>query len=176
MRLSKSNSTVDDILLVGAGGLTIARTDDSTITFTGSYTLPTATGSVLGGIKIGSGLSIDGNGVVSATGGGATTGTFTAVVGVDHTIDTFNIATTNYKTVEYTVYISNGVKIQSQKVLLMQDETNVYTQEYAIMSNSAGTIASVIATMSAGIVTIKLSPSSGISGSTTFKFIREVIL
>jgi len=37
----------------------------------GSYTLPTASGSVLGGIKIGTGLSIDGNGVVSATGGGS---------------------------------------------------------------------------------------------------------
>lgn len=36
LRLRKSNSTNDDILLVGAGGLTISRTDDSTITFTGS--------------------------------------------------------------------------------------------------------------------------------------------
>lgn len=32
----------------------------------GSYTLPKATSSILGGIKIGAGLSIDGNGVVSA--------------------------------------------------------------------------------------------------------------
>jgi collagen type VII alpha len=39
----------------------------------GSYTLPTASGSTLGGIKIGTGLSIDGNGVVSATGGGSYT-------------------------------------------------------------------------------------------------------
>ena len=37
----------------------------------GSYTLPTASGSTLGGIKLGSGLSIDGNGVVSVTGGGS---------------------------------------------------------------------------------------------------------
>ena len=34
-----------------------------------NYTLPTASGSVLGGIKIGSGLSIDGSGVVTASGG-----------------------------------------------------------------------------------------------------------
>jgi hypothetical protein len=33
-----------------------------------SYSLPTATASVLGGVKIGSGISIDGNGVISATG------------------------------------------------------------------------------------------------------------
>ena len=36
----------------------------------GSYSLPTASGSTLGGIKIGSGLSIDGSGVVTASGGG----------------------------------------------------------------------------------------------------------
>ena len=35
----------------------------------GGYVLPMASPTVLGGIKIGSGLSIDGNGVVSATGG-----------------------------------------------------------------------------------------------------------
>jgi hypothetical protein len=36
---------------------------------TGNYTLPTASASVLGGIKVGANLSIDGNGVLSATGG-----------------------------------------------------------------------------------------------------------
>ena len=36
----------------------------------GGYTLPTASAGTLGGIKIGSGLSIDGNGVVTASGGG----------------------------------------------------------------------------------------------------------
>lgn len=35
------------------------------------YTLTTATSNTLGGIKIGSGLSIDGNGVVTASGGGS---------------------------------------------------------------------------------------------------------
>lgn len=37
----------------------------------GSYTLPVASGSTLGGIKLGTGLSIDGNGVVSVVGGGS---------------------------------------------------------------------------------------------------------
>lgn len=35
-----------------------------------SYTLPTASADTLGGIKVGSGLSIDNNGVLSASGGG----------------------------------------------------------------------------------------------------------
>lgn len=38
----------------------------------GSYTLPIASASVLGGIKVGSGLSIDVDGVLAATGGGGT--------------------------------------------------------------------------------------------------------
>ena len=36
----------------------------------GSYTLPTASASTLGGIKVGSGLAIDGNGTLSSSGGG----------------------------------------------------------------------------------------------------------
>lgn len=35
-----------------------------------SYTLPTASATALGGIKVGTGLSIDGAGFLSATGGG----------------------------------------------------------------------------------------------------------
>lgn len=40
-----------------------------------SYTLPIASPSVLGGVKIGSGLAIDGTGVLSATGGSGTAAT-----------------------------------------------------------------------------------------------------
>lgn len=38
----------------------------------GSYTLPTASASVLGGVKVGTNLSIDGSGVLSASGGSST--------------------------------------------------------------------------------------------------------
>jgi len=60
--------------------------------FTG-YTLPTATGSTLGGIKIGSGLSIDGSGVVTVTasGGVAPAGSFTFDGGTSVVAATFSI-------------------------------------------------------------------------------------
>lgn len=49
-----------------------------------AYSLPTATASVLGGVKIGSGISIDGNGVISASSGytlpNATTSTLGGVI------------------------------------------------------------------------------------------------
>ena len=82
---------VDGVATISAPGMPVAsptnlgavRVDGSTIVVdqngvisatggggAGGYTLPTATASILGGIKIGSGLSIDGNGVVTVTGGG----------------------------------------------------------------------------------------------------------
>ena len=42
---------------------------DSVPVASGGYVLPTASASTLGGVKVGSGLAIDGNGVLSATGG-----------------------------------------------------------------------------------------------------------
>lgn len=44
------------------------------IEYGGSYTLPPASANVLGGIKVGSGLSITSDGTLSATGGGGSTG------------------------------------------------------------------------------------------------------
>ena len=82
------------------GGVKI---DGSTITIDGSgvisgsssYVLPTAAAGTLGGIKIGSGLSIDGDGVVTASGGGGST------VGIDTTdVSTFkNVVVTGVTTI-----------------------------------------------------------------------------
>ena len=47
-----------------------------------SYELPTASANTLGGVKVGSGLSIDANGVLSSAGGGGGT-TYTAGDGID---------------------------------------------------------------------------------------------
>lgn len=60
LRLSKSNSTQDDILLVGAGGLTIARTDDSTLTFTGGGTFTISSSGSSDYVFAGSGI-VSGN-------------------------------------------------------------------------------------------------------------------
>lgn len=49
----------------------INQLNDTSGILLNNYQLPTATTTVLGGVKIGSGLSIDGSGVVSVTGGGS---------------------------------------------------------------------------------------------------------
>src|SRR5690606_1035268 len=62
------------------------------IPFNGSYVLPPATGSTLGGIKVGSGLSILSDGTLSVTGtGGGGTGSV-SYVGLDLPPDTFYIS------------------------------------------------------------------------------------
>ena len=63
----------------------------------GSYTLPIATSNVLGGIKVGTNLSIDGNGILSAT---DTNTTYTAGSGLTLSTNEFNVGgTTNRITV-----------------------------------------------------------------------------
>ena len=94
--LAKAGLTVDGVVTLNntATGQTPASNDNSTKlattawvrTFVQPYSLPIATSSVLGGIKVGSGLSIDaGSGILSVTGGGAasikSTQTFTATGG-----------------------------------------------------------------------------------------------
>ena len=94
--LAKAGLTVDGVVTLNntATGQTPNANDNSTKlattawvrTFVQPYSLPIATSSVLGGIKVGTGLSIDaGTGVLSVSGGGAasikSTQTFTATAG-----------------------------------------------------------------------------------------------
>ena len=94
--LAKAGLTVDGVVTLNntATGQTPNANDNSTKlattawvrTFVQPYSLPIATSSVLGGIKVGTGLSIDaGTGVLSVSGGGSasikSTQTFTATAG-----------------------------------------------------------------------------------------------
>lgn len=60
--------TINQQSLIGSGNITIEGGGGG-----GGYVLPIASASLLGGIKVGSGLSIDANGVLSTTGGGGST-------------------------------------------------------------------------------------------------------
>lgn len=67
------NTGVLDVTKNASGNLVVSKeSGDTTITLPQEYTLPTASANDLGGIKVGSGLEIDQNGVLSATGGGGT--------------------------------------------------------------------------------------------------------
>ncbi len=103
-------------------------------------------------------------------------GTFTAIAGVAQTVDTFAISATDYRTAEYTLHFERGIDIQAQKLLVMQNGTTAYSQEYATMFES-NSIVSVAATITGGTTCeIWITPETGISGLTTYRFVRGAIL
>ena len=102
-------------------------------------------------------------------------GTFSASAGIATDIDTFTISSTNFKTAEYTLHFTNGSNIQAQKVLVMQNGTTSYSQEYAIMFEP-NQIVSIGTTISSGICKLQATPETGISGITTYIFSRNTIL
>jgi len=98
-------------------------------------------------------------------------GSFTASPGTAYIADSFNISTFDYKVVEYTLHITHSTGIQAQKVLIMQDGTNAYSQEYAIMFQPQ-ILVSIGSTIVAGEARLLITPETGISGVTTYRFTR----
>ena len=102
-------------------------------------------------------------------------GTFAGVAGTPATIDSFSTGSLDFKTAEYTLHLGIGTFLQSQKVLLMQDGTNCYSNEYAVMT-SPSAIVSVGSTISGGTVSLQATPVSGINGVITYRFVRGTLL
>ena len=101
-------------------------------------------------------------------------GTFVASAGITTDVDDFLISDTNFKTAEYTVHIESSTSIQAQKVLVMQNGTNAFSQEYGIMYEPTFMI-SIGATVSGGRCKLQFTPESGISGLMTYRFTRETM-
>ena len=103
-------------------------------------------------------------------------GSWTASAGTPQTIDTITgVANNAIKTAEYTIHIGNGSNMQTQKVLVMQDGTTAYSQEYAIMHTSTGPLVSVTADINSGNLRLLATPETGVSGTTTYTLTRQTI-
>lgn len=102
-------------------------------------------------------------------------GISTGVENVPLDIDTFDIATNNFKTAEYTIHLKFGSYIQAQKVLLMQDQTNVFSQEYAIMFEPER-IASFASSIQSGICKLQLVPQPGFNGVIEYTLVRNTLM
>ena len=102
-------------------------------------------------------------------------GSWTASAGTAQTIDIITgVANNAIKTAEYTIHIENGSNMQAQKVLVMQDGTTAFSQEYAIMHKS-GLLVSMSATISGGNLLLQATPETGVSGTTTYKVTRQTM-
>ena len=75
------------------------------------------------------------------------------------------------------LHFENGSSIQSQKILVMHNNTTAYLQEFAIMYDPHR-IVSVGAALSTStnIVSIEATAETGISGLTTYRFVRGSLL
>lgn len=100
---------------------------------------------------------------------------FNASVGITTDIDSFTISSSDFKTLEYTLHFQNGNNIQSQKVLVMQNGSSAYAEEYAIMFEP-NQIVSIGATVSSGVCKLQATPESGITGLTTYRIVRGGLL
>ena len=102
-------------------------------------------------------------------------GTFDSVVGVTADLDSFDTSSLNFQTAEYTINVGFGTYIQSQKVLVMQNGTTAYSQEYAVMYNPE-LVVSIGATMTGTTCKLQATPETGITGLTTYRFVRTTLL
>ena len=81
------------------------------------------------------------------------------------------LASLNLKSAEYQILVENGSEIQSQKILVMQNGTTAYSNEYAIMYD-VQQLVSVGATISSGALKLMVTPETGTTGLTTYRFVR----
>jgi len=137
----------------------------TSIDFVGSTVSATATGSnATVTVTAGTG----GGGSISTTG----VGTYTASAGVEQQIDSFSKL--SYSGAEYTLMIGLGTFRQSQKLLVMHDGTTAFSQEYAIMFSPEQQV-SVASTINGNNVLVKVTPEAGISGLSTYRFVKTYI-
>ena len=110
-----------------------------------------------------------GGGGGSGQGGTAGSGSWTAANNTTQTLDV--VANTNLVT-EYILYFDHSTGKQSQKILVMHDGSTAYSQEFAIVYTN-NLLVSISANYSGNTVSLTALPESGITGSITYKFLRN---
>ena len=102
-------------------------------------------------------------------------GSWSAVVGVSENIDTFDVNQYDFKFAEYTLHFQQSTNTQAQKALIIKHTSGVSIQEYAIMTDN-NAIVSMGATIESNVVKLQATPESGITGLTTYRFVRNTML
>ena len=105
-----------------------------------------------------------------------TEGSWTATSNTLTNIDTITgISNNAIKTAEYTIHIQHSTGMQSQKVLVMQDGSAAYSQEYAIMNTTSNPLVSIGASVHSGNLYLNATAATGVNGITTYTFTRQTI-
>ena len=72
--------------------------------------------------------------------------------------------------------IGLGTYRQSQKVLVMHDGTTAFSQEYGIMYSPEQQVSIAAVTVSSNNVLVKVTPEAGISGLSTYRFVKTLLI
>ncbi len=158
---TETNGSSKTVNIDGGNNLTYNPGTNTLSAVTFSATNVTVTGTLTGAT-----LDIGSSNISSGT------HTFTASAGSAVAADTTAVGSCN--AIEYTIFVSNSSNIQSQKVLIMDNGSTAYSQEFAMMSNP-NMIATFSADVNGGNVRLLATPETGISGSTTIKFTKMII-
>ena len=147
---NSNNETVYPVFVDGATGSQGAETDTA-LTYNPSTNVLT-TGTIdVGNANVSSGIT-----------------TISSAGNVDTT------ASGSCSAIEYTIYASHSSGIQSQKVLVMDNGSTAYANEFAVMFSSSLLI-SFSADLVGAAVRLRGTPESGISGNISIKFIKTII-
>lgn len=102
-------------------------------------------------------------------------GIFNAELDPNHLLDSYDINGSDFKVSEYTFHIRNAGNNQAQKLLVMQDGINAFSEEYGIMYNP-NIIVSIGATISGTTCELYANVLAGISGNIRYRFLRHTLL
>ena len=147
-------------------GSNITIGNDGTIAGAAAYSLPAASANTLGGVKIGSGLSIDGSGVVSASGAtnlASTTASTTIVI---------TSSTGNNATIAAATTSAAGVMIAADKSKLdgIEASANVTDTANVVAALTAGTNVTIAANGTISSTDTNTTYSVGAGGLTQQNF------
>tara|TARA_B100000287_G_scaffold39458_1_gene36008 strand:- start:5885 stop:6748 length:864 start_codon:yes stop_codon:yes gene_type:complete len=126
-----------------------------------------------GTINFGLNLSVTpvSSGIVTVTtaGGVKDNGSWTAQTGQLEQLD--SIATTNL-VAEYILYFSHSTGKQAQKVLVLNNGSTSYSQEFGVVYDN-NLLVSIGSSIFGGNLTLNATPESGITGPISWKFLRN---
>ena len=126
-----------------------------------------------GTINFGLNLSVTpvSSGIVTVTtaGGVKDNGSWTAQTGQLEQLD--SIATTNL-VAEYILYFSHSSGKQAQKVLVLNNGSTSYSQEFGVVYDN-NLLVSIGSSIFGGNLTLNATPESGITGAISWKFLRN---
>jgi len=102
-------------------------------------------------------------------------GTFTSGAGVNtFTVDSFDVE--DFKSAEYTFHLEVLGNVQTQKLLVTHNDNDMaYSAEYGVIYEPQ-IIASIGATVDAGVCKVQITPNSGIAGLTTYRYNRGTMI